>query len=335
MIRLPTKPAPLSTPTVSSPATEKKPAAAAAATSGTYTPKPASARVAAPTGPMPTDPKTMDIVCPVLASLVNEGKVKMRADGTMKLDDLVNSPALNLTRPMKTALTGIGFLANKPGDIAHNTFFKEMNVLDLRAGLEKHPSDTAILTAGRFDPEKFDKLVSNADGNMMTPESFAKAIAQNTVRDATPGNVLRATAFGSNASEVEFAALLTVFGKKDPATGKFGLTVEEMRGLFQDKKLPPTGNPTLIDVGAMQASLKVKVDAQLAGVAVRSLATAAGLSTAGMRLAEGDRTSTAGAQASVSAGKAAACPHLNGSVKAPQQINDTVNAHTQAGISQQ
>ena len=76
------------------------------------------------------------------------------------------------------------------------------------------------------------------------------------------------------------AALLTVFGKKDPATGKFGLTVEEMRGLFQNQTLPATGSPSLIDTGAMQASLKVKDDAQRAGVAIRSLATATGLSSA-------------------------------------------------------
>ena len=309
-----------------------RPAAAAAATAP-YQPKPASARPTGAVAQLPTDPKKMDIVCPVLASLVNEGKVKMRPDGTMKLDDLVNTPALNLPQSMKTVLTGIGFLANKPGDILHNTFFNEMNVLDLRAGLEKHPSDTAILTAGRFDQAKFDKLVSNADGNMMTADSFAKAIVQNTHRDATPGHVLDATLRGASASEVEFGVLMSVFGKKDPATGKFGLTVEEMRGLFQDKKLPATGNPSLIDTAALQASLAVKVDAQLAGGAIRSLATASGLSQAGSKLAEGDRTSTAGAQASVSAGKAAACPHMNGSVKAPPQVNDTVNAHTQAGAA--
>jgi hypothetical protein len=332
MIRIPKLPFSLNIPGLKPSEPAAKPAPVA--TTAPYQPKAPGARPPAATGPMPTDPRQMDIVCPVLASLVNEGKVKMRPDGTMKLDDLVNAPALKLTGPMKTTLTGIGFLANKPGDIAHNTFFKEMNVLDLRAGLEKHPSDTAILTAGRFDQAKFDKLIANADGDMMTPDSFAKAIAQNVVRDATPGNVLAATVFGASASEVEFAALLTVFGKKDPATGKFGLTVEEVRGLFQDKKLPATGNPSLIDTGAMQASLKLKVDAQLAGVAIRSLATATGLSQAGMRLTEGDRASTAGAQASVSAGKAAACPHMNGSVKAPPQINDTVNAHTQAGVAE-
>lgn len=311
-----------------------KPAAAAPAAAPTYTPKAASTRPPVATQPLPTDPKKMDIVCPVLASLVNEGKVKMRPDGTMKLDDLVNTPALNLPGSMKTVLTGIGFLANKPGDILHNTFFKEMNVLDLRAGLEKHPSDTSILTAGRFDQAKFDKLVANADGTMMTADSFAKAIAQNTQRDATPGHVIDAVARGASASEVEFGVLMSVFGKKDPATGKFGLTVEEMRGLFQDKKLPATGHPSLIDTVALQASLKMKVDPQLAGAAIRSLATATGLSQAGSKLTEGDRTSTAGAQASVSAGKAAACPHLNGSLKAPPQVNDTVNAHTQAGAAE-
>jgi hypothetical protein len=331
MIRIPKSTQPVTAPVKSEAAAKPAPTAAAAPATAPYQPKPASARPPPQTGPMPTDMHKMDIVCPVLGSLVASGQVKMRPDGTMKLEDLVNAPALKLTQPLKTSLTGIGFLANKPGDIAHNMLFKEMNVLELRAGMEKHPADTSILTAGRFDQAKFDKLVSNADGDMMTTDSFAKAIAQNIQRDATPGNVVRAVALGGTASEVEFAGLLGVFGKTDPKTGKFGVTVEEVRALFQDKKLPATGNPTLIDIGALQASLKLKVDAQLAGVAVRSLATATGLSQLGAKLSEGDRTSTAGAQASVSAGKAAACPHMNGAAKAPTQVNDTVNAHTQAG----
>jgi hypothetical protein len=319
------------------PSAAATPAPKTAAPTATAAPagwKPAGqAQASAAAAPLPTDPKKMDIVCPVLASLVKEGKVKMNPDGTMKLNDLVNSPGLNLTGPMKTTLTGIGFLANKPGDVAHNMIHHEMNVLDLRAGMEKHPSDSSVLTAGKFDQAKFDALVSHADHGIMTPDAVASAIAANTMRDIPQVGVAKAYGFGAHASAVEFGALLTVFGKTDPATGKFGIPVEEMRALFQDKTLPKTGNPTLIDTGAMNASIQVKVDAQLAGVAFRSLSTPSGVSAAGEKLTNGARSTGAAEMASVGAGKAAACPHMNGSIKPPQP-NDTVNAHTQAGLTE-
>src|SRR5437868_3688118 len=126
MTTINTKPPPAVLPKIPAAAT---PAAKAATTAAPTAPagwKPTGqAQASAATAPLPTDPKKMDIVCPVLASLVKEGKVKMNPDGTMKLDDLVNSPGLNLTGPMKTTLTGIGFLANTPGDVAHNLIHHE------------------------------------------------------------------------------------------------------------------------------------------------------------------------------------------------------------------
>lgn len=330
-------------PIVSTPSTTpaKAPAAAPAAAPTARSPaaagwtlKGASTRAPAAASQLPTDPKQMDIVCPVLGALVAEGRVKMSPDGTMKLKDLRENggDVMKLTRPLEASLTAIGFIANKPGDIAGNMLHREMNVLDLRAGFIKHPGDSAILTGGRFDAEKFAALASHADGGLMTTDSFAKAIAANVQRDAKPGQVLETVVKGMNFSEVEFAGLLSVFGKTDPKTGKFGIPVDELRAMYQDKKLPATGDPSLIDTVALQASLKVKVDAKLAGSAFNSLSTASGVSKAGARLAEGDRTMTAGGQASQSAGKAAACPHLNGAAKMPPQVNDVVNAHTQAGV---
>lgn len=311
------------------------PAAAPAAAPNTgWGLKPASTRAPAATAQLPSDPKKMDVVCPVLGALVAEGKVKMAPDGTMKLKDLRTDggEVMKLTKPLQASLTAIGFIANKPGEVAHNMLHREMNVLDLRAGFIKHPGDSAILTGGKFDAEKFAALASHADGGIMTTESFGKAIAANTLRDAKPGQVLETVVKGKNFSEIEFAGLLSVFGKTDPKTGKFGIPVEELRALYQDKKLPSTGDPSLIDTVALQASLKLKADASLAGTALDSLSTAGGVSKAGARLSEGERASSVAGQAAIGAGKAAACPHLNGSMKAPAQVNDAVNAHTQAGI---
>ena len=313
---------------------EAKSTPAAASTAG-WGLKGASTRATAAPAQLPTDPKQMAIVCPVLGALVKEGKVKMEADGTMKLKDLRTDggASMNLTRPLQASLTAIGFIANKPGDVAHNMIHQEMNVLDLRTGMIKHPGDTAILTNGKFDEAKFNALASHAEGAVMTPDSFAKAIAANVQRDAKPGQILDTVVRGMNFSEVEFAGLISVFGKTDPQTGKFGIPVKELRELYENQKLPTLGDPSMIDTIALQASLKVKVDANLAGSAFGSTSTATGVSKAGARLAEGDRSSTAGGQASSSAGKAAACPHMNGVGKAPPpQVNDIVNAHTQAGI---
>ena len=314
---------------------EKPKAAAEVSQSQGWALKGASSRATAAPTQVPADPKQMAIVCPVLGALVKEGKVKMAPDGTMKLKDLreAGDASMNLTRPLQASLTAIGFIANKPGDVAHNMLHREMNVLDLRSGMIKHPGDSEILTAGKFDEAKFDAFASHAEGGNMTTESFARAIAANVRRDARPGQVLDTVVRGMNFSEVEFAGLLSVFGKTDPQTGKFGIPVGELRALYQDQQLPSLGDPSLIDTVALQASLKVKVDANLAGSAFGSTSTASGMSKAGVRLAEGDRSSSAAGQAASSAGKAAACPHLNGVGKAPPpQVNDVVNAHTQAGV---
>ena len=314
-----------STPT---PATAAAPQAWAA--TGSQTAK------AAPTQ-LPTDPKQMDIVCPVLGALVKEGKVKMNPDGTMKLADLREGAAASIgtTKPVNAALTSFGFVANKPGDVAHNMIHQEMNVLDLRAGFVKHPGDSAILTGGRFDQAKFDAMASHADHGLMTADSFAAAIAANVQRDLKPGQVAADLVKGKTFSETEFAGLLGVFGKTDPKTGKFGVPVEEMRALYQDKKLPPNGErPTMVDLMALNASLLVKVDANLAAAAFGSSATASGISAGGARLTEGGSAATAAGQASTSAGKAAACPHMNGGIKLPVHPNNAVNAHTPAGMTE-
>jgi hypothetical protein len=153
------------------------------------------------------------------------------------------------------------------------------------------------------------------------------------MRDIPKVGVARAYGFGAHASSTEFGALLAVFGKTDPQTGKFGIPVDQMLALFKDSKLPQTGNPTLIDTGALNASIQLKVDAQLAGVAFNSLSTPSGIVSAGEKLTNGNRAIGAGETASVGAGKAAACPYMNGSIKPPQP-NDTVNAHTQVGVTE-
>lgn len=284
----------------------------------------------------PIPDRQKEIVCPVLGSMVKEGRIKLEPDGTLKLSDLrAATKDLQMDAGLRGGLTATGFIANTPGDIMHNTLHGEMNVLDLRSGSIKHPGDSAILTGGKFDQSKFDALVSHAEGGVMTTDSFAKAIAANVQRDLIPGQKLDTLVRGKNFSNVEFGALLASFGNPDPKTGKLGISVEDMRALYQDKKLPPANKATLVEATALTASLAVKVDAALAGSAFRSLATATGLSEAGARISQGREVGgSAGGQAAIGAGKAANCPHMAKAGQVPRNVNDVVNAHTPAGLSE-
>ena len=291
---------------------------------------------ATPVTAAPIPDRQKEIVCPVLGSMVKEGRIKLDSNGELKLSDLrAATKDLQMDAGLRGGLTATGLIANKPGDILHNTLHGEMNVLDLRSGSIKHPGDSAILTAGKFDQGKFDALVSHAQNGVMTEDSFSKAIASNVQRDFLPGQRLDDVARGKNFSAVEFAALLSSFGKTDPKTGQLGISVDDMRALYQDKKLPASRPATLIGATALTASLTMKVDAALASTAFRSLATATGLSSAGARISQGnDVSGTAAGQAAIGAGKAANCPHMAKAGQMPRNPNDVVNAHTATGVSE-
>lgn len=276
----------------------------------------------------------MGIVCPVLNAMVQEGKLPMNAKGEIKLSDLRKAGTeVGLSKPLNYSLTAIGWNSGRPTEILGNLFNGKMNLLELRSGMTKHPSDSAILNGASFDQQRFDALVAHAQGGVMTASSFSAAIADNTRRDMAGSNPVTALGFGKPASLVEFSALLAMFGTKGP-TGEVGIPVEQLRALYQDGKLPPANGANVIEVGALQASMALKVDANLARGAFGSSATASGLSSAGIKLSEGGASqSSAAANAALSAGRAAGCPHLNAKKPAPGAVNDVVNAHTQAGAS--
>lgn len=290
-------------------------------------PKPAGATVAGVQG-VPANPKDMAIVCPVLGSLINEGKVKMEPDGTVKISDLRKSFGndLGFATDHQIRASNVGVFANKITDVLNHTVTQKFNVLDMRSGMIKHQGDSAILTAGQFDQAKFDAFVSHAKDGKMTETAFAEAIAANYVRDFD-GKKFPADR-AKNTAEGEYGAILAVFGQKDAKTGEMYLTVEDVRGLFQDKRLPKHIQTTANkDVSKMSKSLETKSDAFLASSAFRSTATASGMANAGARLVTGGLDS-ASAQAALSAGKAANCPHLAGGAKMPTNTQEIVAKHS-------
>jgi hypothetical protein len=282
-----------------------------------------------------------EIICPVLRALVNEGRVKMAPDGAVSVDEL-NKAVKDLggSKALGAATWGIGTIGNKPTDILHNIVNREMNVVNLPQGIVPHPADTQILRNGRFDEQKFNALVKHADKNgRMTADSFARAIADNYHRDRDAGaGFIDSAVRGLNFAELEFAGLLAVFGSKDPSTGKMGISVADLRTLYEQGTIPPgmqNQKSGVIEAVALQASLKLKVDANLARDALGSIFTATGLSSAGARLSGGktaEAEKSAAQLMSMGAGKAANCPHMNNKVKMPDGPAGVVNAHTPAGI---
>ncbi|MFT3713668.1 MAG: hypothetical protein QM817_38915 [Archangium sp.] len=338
-------PGAISTPKTS----EAKPAAAPVATQGpaaaktnagwaaqgaARTPSPAAVAIAPGSG------KT-EVMCPVLRALANEGRVQLRADGSVSLDELNKAiKDLGGSKPLGAATWAIGSIGNKPTDVLRNIIHHEFNVVKLPEGIVPHPADTQILRNGKFDEAKFNELIKHADHGVMTTESFANAIADNYRRDINAGaGKIDATVRGLNFAQVEFAGLLSVFGSKDNATGKTGIKVEDLRVMYEKGAIPKGmqgQSSSVIEAMALQASLAVKSDANVARGALDSVFTAKGMSDAGARLSGGgpaDAAGAAGQLASMSAGKAAACPHMNGKVKMPTtpQAN-AVNAHTPAGV---
>lgn len=280
-----------------------------------------------------------EIICPVLRALVNEGRVQLAPDGSVKLDELNKAVReLGGSQPLGAATWGIGAIGNKPTDVLHNLTRQEFNVVNLPDGIVPHPADSQILREGKFNEQRFDELVSHAENGVMTTDSFAKAIAASYRRDRAAGAGLVDSAVrGLNFAELEFAGLLSVFGKKDPATGKTGIAVADLRTLYEQGTIPPgmqNQRSGVVEATALQASLKLKTDAALARHALGSVFTATGLSSAGARLAGGgpaESERVAAQLASMSAGKAASCPHMNGAKKMLVAPADVVNAHTPAG----
>lgn len=282
-----------------------------------------------------------EVICPVLRAMVNEGSLQLKSDGSVSLDELNRAVRdLGGTRTLGAASWGIGAIGNKPSDLLRNLTGHQLNVVDLPRGIVPHPADTGILRNGRFDQGKFDALVSHAENGVMTTDSFAKAIAANYQRDRAAGaGFIDSRVRGLNFAQLEFAGLLSVFGKKDPTTGKTGIAVNDLLTLYRDGTIPPGmkgGQAGVVEAMALQASLKVKTDATLARSALGSVFTAVGLASAGARLSgagPADAEKTASQLASMSAGKAAACPHLANAKKMPSSPADVVNAHTPAGAA--
>lgn len=205
-----------------------------------------------------------EIICPVIGALVGEGKVSLDVNGAVRLRALRAAwRELGLSAPLRAALEGLGYLANSPLDVFHNARHGELNALDLRSGMLKHPADTGVLARGEFDEARFEALTAHAEDGVMTVDAFARAIAENVRRDLQPGQLADTLTRGLNASVVEFAGLVSLFGQRSAKRKQLGLEVTTLRALYRDKRLPISNGTSIRETVALHAALTGKVEASL------------------------------------------------------------------------
>ncbi|MCB9637701.1 MAG: hypothetical protein H6728_17740 [Myxococcales bacterium] len=181
-----------------------------------------------PQGTRPAAAPQPEIVCPVIRGIVDEGHLPIDAKGNAKISDLKEVfEDLGLSRNAAY----VAAVGNSPGRILGNLWKGTFNVNQLRGGLLDHSGDSLILRNGHFDPERFQALVSHSsDGKTMSMEDFRAAIRDNKQIDD-------ASWIGSKISGVEFSLLLNVFGEKGP-DGQKRVSIDDLRGLYEDKRLP-------------------------------------------------------------------------------------------------
>lgn len=261
-----------------------------------------------------------EIVCPVLRGMVNDGHLHVDAEGNAEISELKDIfEDLGFNRH----LAHVAVVGNRPRHILGNLFSGTFNLNDLRGGLLDHSGDSMILRSGKFDPERFDTLISHsADGQRMTEADFAKAIETNKADD--DGSWM-----GARISKVEFGILLEAFGTKG-SDGVVGIGIEDLRNLYEHKQVPPNFRPT-------ENTAPTNTMASLAGHA-RGLATGSqvGVAQAGLDSAlEGDDLLSSGDTAVMGAGKGA-CPFMGatGAETSSQSTSEVTQLHNQLSNAQ-
>lgn len=169
-----------------------------------------------------------DVICPFLRTGVNEGALKVDADGN----------ATNLPEFLKEyagAGWGIRGLANHAAkkltagndwDAYHADSF---NLQDLAGSSLDHTADTRILRGG-FNQERLDTaLTYSSDGERLTLSDLRRFQKDNIKEE--PGK--RGEVFGA----AEFALIVKVFGRTDAMGDRF-IKNKDFVSLFKDNKWP-------------------------------------------------------------------------------------------------
>ena len=197
------------------------------------------------TAPSGRDPRHEDIFCPMLGALVANGELKPDEAGRVTVWGVSRAMrTAGLSVPLRSALAGTSWTANKARDIIRNLFTLSFNVFAMRGGLVAHKGDSGILNSGTFDEAAFQTLVSHSeDGTTMTVADLARASTDNGLRDGRRGANIRARA--------NLATIVITLGYIDEQ-GVRRISIATLRELYQQKKLNfPGGVPPKTGLGGL------------------------------------------------------------------------------------
>lgn len=192
------------------------------------------------------DPRGSGVPCPVISTLVNEGRLVPNADGEVSIETLQTAlMSLNIDSP--TAL----FLA-EGGARDTGTLEREVvNLLKLQGSPSDHRGSLGPLQDGGFNEHFLDQLKSfSEDGVSLTFEDLAAASKLRILQDGADGVPVTQREQGIGAFEI--AALFMVFGTVNDAGVKV-VSLDAVESLFRDNKLPEGYVP-----GAMVSTALVK-----------------------------------------------------------------------------
>ena len=188
-------------------------------------------------------PNADKIPCPALLSFYNNGLLDPDENGNVAIADLdkvLASVGVNST---------VRKVLAKGADESDGVRDCKFNLFALRDSSLDHSGSTGIR-----DPEvNPDMLESNllrfSENGRLYAEHFAAAA--NQAQKGDPGIK------GTITQTVEFTALLEVFGRVDESKGRY-LTIDDVKGLWIDGKLPTDWQPRAADeVGVGSISLGV------------------------------------------------------------------------------
>jgi hypothetical protein len=241
--------------------------------------------------PAHQDPQLRQIPCPVLRTLVNEGRLTPDAQGQVDLAQLNTAlEQIGVGGIVRKVLVGgaHGQGKEQAARFLTKTADSTFNILRLTGGSLDHAGDTRILRGG-FNEERLKWLVSfSSDGKRLSIDDVARA--QKAARTEEPAGFR-----GALLGVAELCAVMLVFGTPD-ARGVKGISNEALTSLYRDAKIPPGFEPR--SVGGLE------LVATMAKVAFTQAFTTSGRATMGMDKALGreellDRTSAKGLQSAM------------------------------------
>ncbi|HEY1100524.1 MAG TPA: hypothetical protein VGF99_16405, partial [Myxococcota bacterium] len=175
------------------------------------------------------------VPCPVLRTLVNEGRITPNASGVVELRQLDGAlKSIGLSGLVRKVLVGGADATRKDhaGALLKTLSSSQFNILKLNGSSLDHVGDTRILRDGAPSAERLAWLTSfSRDGKTLTLDDLSAA--QKDARQSENAGV-KAAALGV----AELCALLLVFGTPD-SKGKKALGLADLQSLYVDAKFPP------------------------------------------------------------------------------------------------